>query len=303
MLVVKKEKDLVKSKHILDVLDRYKKVFNCDCNIKCPQKFTEKMQWLKVYDNNPLKTYCSDKINLRNYCKDILGQDICPKIYSVYGNVSRIDIASVPKTCVIKCNHGSGYNIVLNNRSLTPQDMETLERWYQTDFSTVAQENHYKTINHKIFTEELLNIECEYKVWCFHGMPKFTQCIFYDNLGNTLYKPDPAYRRIWSRHDALINTEFELIKGWQFNIGRPSYKENKYLKHYYKRYCRTEYYNMLLRYSKMLSEKFNFVRIDFYKTVDNKIYLSELTFIPSAGFMHFNSEHTDYQIGKLLNIG
>ena len=53
----------------------------------------------------------------------------------------------------------------------------------------------------------------------------------------------------------------------------------------------------------MLSEKFNFVRVDFYKTFDNKIYLSELTFIPSAGFMHFNSEHTDYQIGKLLNIG
>ena len=289
-------------RYIPNILQIYKAFFNVDCNIKNPQKFTEKLQWLKIYDTIPLKTYCADKINLRNYCIQCLGEDICPKIYQVYDNVLNINVDTIPQYCIIKCNHGSSYNIVLNNKKITNNELEQLNNWYNTDFSIFFNEFHYKFINRKIFTEELLNITHEYKVWCFDGIPKFTQCIFYDNMQNTLYKNDNKYEKVWSRHDVIVNENFKLIKGWQFNIIRPSYKENTYLKKYYKKYCETEHYNKIINYSKELSKNFKFVRVDFYRTDDDKIYLSELTFTPSAGFINFNSEHTDYQIGQLLKL-
>ena len=36
-------------------------------NLKHPTKFTEKVQWLKIYDSTFLKTYCADKINIHDY--------------------------------------------------------------------------------------------------------------------------------------------------------------------------------------------------------------------------------------------
>lgn len=264
--------------------------------------FTEKLSWLKDNDNLLLKTYCSDKINLRTYCKDQLGENLCPKIYDIYNSPQEINIDTVSQHCMLKCNHGSGYNIILNNRKLSTDEYELLNIWYNTDYSTFFNELQYKNIKHKIFTEELLNIICEYKVWCFHGIPKFTQCIFYDNLDLTLFRNTPTYKREWSRHDVLVDTKFNFIKHWQFNLGRPNYNENKYLEKYYKKYCMTNQYNKILEYSTKLSNNFKFVRVDFYRDANEQIYLSELTFTPSAGQMQFNNYNTNYQIGKLLHI-
>lgn len=302
MIYLHKRYNNINLQYIPNILQMYKDIFNKDCNIENPQKFTEKIQWLKIYDSTPLKTYCTDKINLRNYCIRCLGEDICPKIYQVYNNILDINTDMIPQYCIIKCNHGSNYNIILNNKKITDNELERLNTWYNTDFSTFYNEFHYKFINRKIFTEELLDISNEYKIWCFNGFPRFVQCIFYDNLKNTLYKNSNNYEKQWSRHDILLDKNFKMIKNKQFYIARPNYNENKYLRKYYKKYCTTKHYNKILNYSKSLSKNFKFVRVDFYKTKDDIIYLSELTFTPSAGFMQFNNEHTDYQIGQLLKL-
>ena len=59
--------------------------------------------------------------------------------------------------------------------------------------------------------------------------------------------------------------------------------------------------NELLNVSKVLSEDFPFVRVDFY-IVDGKIYFGELTFTPSGGVDSGRKKEADDIMGKLLNI-
>ena len=58
----------------------------------------------------------------------------------------------------------------------------------------------------------------------------------------------------------------------------------------------------MLEYSKKLSAGFKFVRVDFYNTKTNNIYLSEMTFTPSNGLTRFKHDSADYEIGKLLKL-
>ena len=43
-------------------------------NLKNPQSFNEKMQWLKLYDRKPLYTTLADKYSVKKYVADIIGE-------------------------------------------------------------------------------------------------------------------------------------------------------------------------------------------------------------------------------------
>ena len=47
--------------------------------------------------------------------------------------------------------------------------------------------------------------------------------------------------------------------------------------------------NLMLDYSKKLSAKFVFVRVDFYE-INKKVYLSEMTFSPSNALMRYKNK-------------
>lgn len=50
--------------------------------------------------------------------------------------------------------------------------------------------------------------------------------------------------------------------------------------------------------SKILSKPFEFVRMDFYIDFNDKIYLSEYTFTPAAGFQYYSCK-VEKELGKL----
>ena len=78
--------------------------------------FEDKLNWLLIHDTNILKGKCADKILLHEYSKIKLGKDICNKIIKIYKNTRQIDFNELPDNFVIKTNHGSGFNIIVNNK-------------------------------------------------------------------------------------------------------------------------------------------------------------------------------------------
>ena len=56
--------------------------------------------------------------------------------------------------------------------------------------------------------------------------------------------------------------------------------------------------NRMFDAAKILSNPFEFVRIDFYLGADNKIYFSEFTFTPHAGLQVYSNE-MELKLGKL----
>jgi hypothetical protein len=273
--------DLCKQ-YIPEIQATYLKRMGKPLNLDNPQTFTEKMQWLKIYDSTFLKTYCTDKITVHRYCAAKLGRDIFIPILRVFDNTEQINLDNLPNGIVFKCNHGSGYNIICRpNESINIVSVKSkLSKWLNEDFSTRnGVELHYKLIPRKILIEPYMNDGhldlVDYKFYCINGTPIFCQVISDRNTHETIshytdgWKYAPQYD--WVEYDSLPN------------IPRP------------------DFYTEMLSIASRIAADFKLVRVDFY-VIANTLYLGELTFTPNSGFHHFKQPSIDIELGNMLKL-
>ena len=253
-------------------------------NIDNPVTIQDKLNWLKIYDSTPLKTRCADKIQLHDYCKEKLGVDLCIPIIKVYDKVDDINWDELPNQFVVKCNHGSGMNIIVKDKSKLniPETKRKLEGFMTDDFAFhVGYEMHYHDIPHKVFVEEYMNDGnndlVDYKFLCFNGEPKFCQVI--------------GGRNDSTRHLNYYDMGFNFV-----NIYRLDFPNNKNIEH-----IKPQTFDIMSICAKVLSEDFKFVRVDFYE-INEKLYLGELTFTPGAGFFYYSDARYNKIIGDMLNL-
>ena len=261
----------------------YSRIMKKKWDFNNPQTFTEKLWWLGIYDCIFLKSYCADKITIHNYCIEKLGKDICIPIINIYDIPEQIDWNILPNQFVIKCNHGSGYNIIVKDKTkLNKNDtIQKLKKWLSEDYSQKLYcELHYHNIPHKILIEEYKENHgktdlTDYKFYCFNGKPTFCQIITDRHSGEKI-----------SHYDLDWNYKPEL--DWiNFNSDSKIQKP-KFLKE-------------MIDYATILSKDFKFVRVDFYE-IENKLYLGELTFTPMGGDIKYKNKDTDLKLGKLLQL-
>ena len=253
-------------------------------NLDNPQTIQDKLCWLNIYDTNPLKVKCADKIKIHDYCKDVLGEDICVPIIKVYNNVSEINWDELPNQFVMKCNHGSGMNIICTDKSkLNKVDaINKLNRWMKDDFAfRNGFEAHYHDIEHKIFVEEYKNDGnkdlIDYKFLCFNGNPIYCQVI--------------GGRNEKSRHLNYYDMDFDFV-----DISRYDFPNNQKIID-----KKPINFEKMKEFSKILSEPFNFVRVDFYE-IDGRVFLGELTFTPGAMAFKYKNDDDNIKVGSLLKL-
>ena len=245
-------------------------------NLDNPQTIQDKLCWLNIYDTNPLKVKCADKIKIHDYCKDVLGEDICVPIIKVYNNVSEINWDELPNQFVMKCNHGSGMNIICTDKSkLNKVDaINKLNRWMKDDFAfRNGFEAHYHDIEHKIFVETILGNGdiMDYKFWCFNGEPK----LWTINNGNG--------------HGDIM---YYYMDGSKCNLY--GVKDNE-------SYQKPRRFQEMVNYANLLSNRFKFVRVDFYE-IDGRVFLGELTFTPGAMTFKYKNDDDNIKVGSLLKL-
>ena len=240
-----------------------------------PKNINEKLYWLNRYWQEPLKTQCADKYAVREYVeKKGLGSILVPLI-GVWDNAEQIDFNSLPNQFVLKCNHGSGYNIICVDKDNLniEQTKNTLASWMQIDFSSLSHELHYKDIPRKIICEKLLanTAPIEYQAWCINGKPEsFLVCRKRYEGGYDSW----SYSLDWKRlYDRVVENVEDLPK--PTNLGQ------------------------IIEYARILSNPFPFVRADFYD-VNGKIYFAELTFTPAANFLAAYKESFLWRLGRKL---
>lgn len=247
-------------------------------NLEHPVTIQDKLAWLNIYDENPLKTYCADKIKLHDFCKEKLGEDLCIPIIKVYDKTDEINWDELPEQFVIKCNHGSGMNIIVKDKAQLDikGSIVMLNKWMRTDFSTVnGFEAHYHDIERKIFVEKYMNDGHEtlhdYKFWCFNGVPK----IYTINDGNG--------------HGDIM---YYKMDGTEYNLyGVKKHQE----------YKKPELFDDMVSISKKLSDPFKFVRVDLYE-INGQIYLGEMTFTPGACAFKYKNDEDNKKVGDLLEL-
>lgn len=261
----------------------FKKSVGLDLNLDNPQRFTEKMQWIKLNGCTPQMSLCADKLAVRKYVKEKNFGDTLNELINTYTSVDEIDLNELPDKFVLKTTHTSGWNLICTDKKKLNRNWfwwrKILNIWIKEDYSKYYRELHYKNIPHKIICEKFMgdatNGLNDYKFFCFKGTIKMIQVDIarYSNHKQNFYDEN------WN----LI--EMEAGYGGHFN---PNLHKPKKLEEM-KNICR------------ILSKEFPFVRVDLFEWND-KIYFGEMTFIDGSGYYKTEPKEFDYEMGKWLEL-
>ena len=256
-------------------------------NLKHPKTLNEKIQWLKIYDNIPLKTMLTDKVLVRDWIKEKIGEEYLKPVLQICNSFDEIVFDKLPERFIIKCNHGCKWQIIIKeknkfigNKQIYNYVKKQFDGWMEQSFFGWSDfETQYKNIVPKIIIETLLRDEKfsktrkEVRNCCFNGIPYYNQL--------TSYIPE-QYQDVFDINLNKVNTIFEPRRY------PPSEKEAD------------ELVEKSVELSKILAKNLKFVRVD-WMLYDNKLYFEEMTFTPFSGFINIDN-YLQIKLGSLLNL-
>ena len=255
--------------------------FGYPLDLQCVKTFSEKMQWLRVYGNTPLHSKLADKYAAREYVKERIGVQYLVPLLGIYESPDDIDFSSLPDSFVVKCTHGCGYNIIVNDKSSLDAESakKQLRLWMGENFSHLYGEAHYSAIKPRIIVEKYLE-NCEgdiydYKYFCFNGKPHYI-----------LYCRDRKSGSLKSSFFTLAweNKNF-CYCGELLDVQAPP----------------PPHLQLMNELAYKLCQDFKHVRVDFYN-IEGQIYFGEFTFTSYGGYFNFNPKEWDKKLGDLLDL-
>lgn len=249
-----------------------------------PKTFNEKIQWLKLYDSSPLKTKFADKYLVREWIKEKIGEKYLIPLLGVWDKFDDIDFDKLPNQFVLKCNHGSGYNIIVKDKSKFNKRKvrKKINKWMKEDFTyKMGLELHYSTIPRKVIAEKYIIPEdsnIEIQAYCFDGKIKFISyenCKMNENVSRCTFTPD------WELADFKISPHHYN----DFDTMPP----------------KPQYFEEFKAIVNVLCKDFKFVRIDFIP-IGDKLIFREMTFTSGSGLSRIEPEAKSLEIGNYIKI-
>lgn len=250
-------------------------------NLAHPALYNEKLQWIKLYDRNPLYTRMADKLAVRDYVKERgCGEYLIPLVAS-YDRPEQIDWDSLPDRFVVKCTHGSSSNILVTDKSKLDRAgaIRKLNGWMRRNWFWLSREWPYKHIAPRILIEAFIGDEdgkapYDYKILCFDGEPAYVivDADRYDGHTRNFYSPDWVKQDLFNRHPNIPR-----------EIPRP------------------EHLSEMLEVARKLSKGIPHVRVDLYE-VSGRVYFGETTFFHGYGMEVFRPREFEKHLGDLIPL-
>jgi hypothetical protein len=256
---------------------KYEKVFGEKLDWNNLITYTQKMHFYKLFMYNSLKTTLTDKILVRDYVATIIGDKYLIPLIGVFDKFNEINISLLPQSFVIKTNHGSGTNIIVNEKSSANfKEIKTkVDLWLKINFAYLEFEMQYLNIKPRILIEKNMGTSekmLDYKFLCFNGKVEFCW-IDFDRFTN--------HKR------NVYNLNWELQKWNQFNYGNLIDSVEK-----------PKNFEEMVMIASKLSEGFSHVRVDLYN-IEGRVYFGEMTFTNGAGLEKFTNKNIDVLLGDI----
>ncbi len=262
-------------------------------NLRNPKTFNEKIQWLKLFDNKPEKSELTDKVLVRDWIKEKIGEEYLKPVLQICNSFDEINFEKLPDRFIIKCNHGCKWNVIVKKKQNFLEEKiiykiikTQFDEWLtQSFFGWSDFELQYKNILPKILIEPLLSNESNkyetIEIFCFNGKPLIVYFM------DTAKKEDGHIVRTVSAFDDNLNS-IDLKFRIQDELINKKVNDNV---------------KDAFELSKILAADFKFVRVDWF-IYENKLYFEEMTFTPCSGFYQFVNEYEnwDLKLGKMLNL-
>ncbi|OLS38885.1 hypothetical protein BTR22_04330 [Alkalihalophilus pseudofirmus] len=248
-------------------------------NLKNPKTYNEKLQWLKINDRRVEQMQYVDKYEVRAYISETIGEEYLIPLVGVYEQVEQIDWESLPDKCVLKCTHGCGSNVIIDDKNKL--DIKSSERklktWMEKNWYWYGREWPYRDLKPKIICEKFLQDNIvDYKVMCFNGEPKLIQ-IHQD------------------RHNSDHTIDFYDINWKKTEIKRKNTPSSENI------LPQPKNLEEMLLLAKELSRNEIHVRVDFYE-VSGRIYFGEKTYYSASGFSPFAKKANDDLLGSWIQL-
>ena len=258
-------------------------VFGEKLNLRIPKTFSEKMQWIKLNDRNPLYTTLVDKIEAKTWIESRIGGNYTIPTLATYSNENDIDFNSLPDKFVLKCNHDSGSVVICNGKNKFDQESAkaVLGKGLRHNFYLKHREWPYKNVNRRILAEIYLGENLrDYRIYCFNGTPRLIYSYTNESRVDG-QKPEPAFCDIFDTSwKPMPYRQNSKAKG---NVSRP------------------DNLDLMLSIAKELCRDLPFVRVDLYE-VSDKVYVGEITLIPGGGMSQFVPKEWDCILGSWLKL-
>ena len=250
-------------------------------HLKNPVGFNEKLNWLKLNHIHPEYTQLVDKLAVRDYIREKIGEDYLFPLLGSWNSFDDIDFDALPDKFVLKCNHDSGSVKLITDKS--KMDKAALKAFFERRLAMNAyclgREYPYKDVPPKMMAEAFMEAPDggginDYKFFCFQGKPKL---LFVATDRATDVRFD--FFDMDFQHLDIVNIHEQSGK----EIQKPScFEEMKSL-------------------AETLSQGMEFVRIDLYE-IGGRVYFGDFTFFHGGGFYLFHPAHWEKDLGDLLPL-
>lgn len=262
------------------LLKKYKAALHKTLNLDAPETYTEKLQWLKLYDRRPQYTTMVDKCAAKEYVSTKIGEQYIIPTLGIWDDPDEIDFDLLPEKFVMKCNHNSGLGMyicrdksVIDERKIRSE----LKKGLAQNYYLTGREWPYKNIKRRIIAEKYMEDSAckelrDYKFFTFGGVPKVLYIAQGRGKGGhtvaDFYDMDYNHLPFTIDHDMADTPPLKPA----------CFDEMKQL-------------------AAILSEGTPQLRVDFYE-VDGHVYFGEMTFFHCCGFEAFHPDEWDKIFGE-----
>lgn len=256
-------------------------------NLKKPERYTEKIQWYKLYYRDPMMIPCVDKYDVRDYIRSLGLGELLVECYGVYDRPEDIPFETLPNQFVLKDTLAGGGTavIIVKDKASLPmeQTLQELRNWVNRPYNTPEggrEWPYYSGKRHRILVEAYLDGGessglTDYKFLCFQGRAEYLQYLTNRTLGDAHLT------------EVIFDRDFHLLP--VCGLGHDNVEPDAVEK--------PLQYDKMVRIAEKISRDFPHARIDLYN-IKGKIYFGEITFFAASGYKRFTDDQFDYEMGE-----
>ena len=264
---------------------RYSLAFGKKLNLDNPQTYSEKLQWLKLYNRRPEYTTMVDKYAAKEYVANIIGEEHIIPTLAVYNSTDEIDWNALPKQFVLKTTHDSGGIVICRDKTKLDKDaaIKKLDYALHHDNYSLTREWPYKNVPRKIIAEQFMESRPDthdlpdYKFFCFDGEVK------------AMFIASDRQKKGEETKFDYFDMDFKPLPF------RQSHPHSTVLPE------KPKHFEEMKAIAAKLSKGHPHVRVDLYE-VDETVFFGELTLFHFSGFSPFYPEEWDKRFGDMLTL-
>jgi hypothetical protein len=123
-----------------------------------PERYTDKMQWRKLFDLNPLYAVITDKLAVRRFVAKRVDPDVLVPLLWSGADPMAIPFDTLKPPYVVKSTHASGHVMLVKNKQTIDVDAacNMFRNWLMTCYGTEHNEPGYIQVPRRLIVERML---------------------------------------------------------------------------------------------------------------------------------------------------